>query len=91
MKTIQIINLDGKPVAIAVDGIAHVAEHVAASQLQRVQAKALYALRIEAGEIPGPYDDAAAERYADHAADVRAALTARMRARRRRRAPHAHR
>jgi len=91
MKTIQIISLDGQPAAIAVDGIAHVAEHVPPHKLEHVQAKALYALRIEAGEIPGPYDDTAAERYADQAADVRAALTARLRARRRRRAPHARR
>ncbi len=68
MKTIQIINLDGKPAAIAVDGIAHVAEHVPANKLQRVQAKALYALMVQTGDAPGPYTDAGAERYAHTAA-----------------------
>jgi hypothetical protein len=71
MKTIQIINLGGQPAAIAVDGRAIVAEHVPAHQLAHVQAKALYALQIQAGERPGPYDDDHAEHYAKRA--VRAA------------------
>jgi hypothetical protein len=33
-----------------------------------VQAKALYALEIPAGQRRGPYTDAGAERYADRAA-----------------------
>lgn len=82
MKTIQIINLDGKPAAIAVNGIAHVAEDVPANQLQHVQAKALYALMVQTGDVAGPYTDTGAEDYAQRAANVRAALTARLRARR---------
>jgi hypothetical protein len=68
MKTIEIINLDGQPAAIAVDGSAIVAEHVPAQQLTHVQAKALYALQIQAGERPGPYNDDQAEHYARTAA-----------------------
>jgi len=71
MKTIQIINLAGQPAAIAVDGRAIVAEHVPAHQLTHVQAKALYALQIQAGQRPGPYDDDHAEHYARTAATAR--------------------
>lgn len=82
MKTIQIINLDGRPAAIAVDGRAIVAEHVPADQLAHVQAKALYALHIQAGERPGPYSDEQAEHYARVA--VRAGADSRRRHRPRR-------
>ena len=68
MKTIQIINLHGKPAAIAVNGAAVIAQHVPATALAHVQAKALYALEIQAGERPGPYTDTDAENYARHAA-----------------------
>jgi len=68
MKTIQIINLHGKPAAIAVNGAAVIAQHVPAAALALVQAKALYALEIEACERPGPYTDTDAENYARRAA-----------------------
>ena len=68
MKTIQIINLHGKPAAIAVNGAAVIAHHVPAAELAHVQAKALYALEIQAGERPGPYTDTNAETYARAAA-----------------------
>jgi hypothetical protein len=79
MKLIQVIELDGQAVAIAVAGRAIIDECVPASQLERVQAKALYALTIQAGELPGPYTDAGAEQ---HARDV-AAMQARRCQRRR--------
>ena len=82
MKTIQIINLDGQPAAIAVDGRAIVAQHVPADQLAHVQAKALYALHIQAGQRPGPYTDDQAEHYAGVAA--RAVVDSRRRRRPRR-------
>jgi hypothetical protein len=82
MKTIQIINLDGQPAAIAVDGRAIVAQHVPAQQLAHVQAKALYALHIQAGERPGPYTDQQAEHYARAAARALADSRRRHRPRR---------
>jgi hypothetical protein len=87
MKLIQVIELDGRPVAIAVAGRAIVDERVPASQLERVQAKALYALRIQADELPGPYTDAGAEQ---HARDV-ATMQARRQRRQRRRGSHSPR
>jgi len=68
MKTIQIINLHGKPAAIAVNGAAVIAQHVPAAALALVGAKALYALEIQARERPGPYTDTDAENYARRAA-----------------------
>ena len=68
MKTIQIINLHGKPAAIAVNGVAVIAQHVPAAALALVQAEALYALEIQARERPGPYTDTDAENYARRAA-----------------------
>jgi hypothetical protein len=83
MKTIQNISLDGRPAAIAVDGRAIVAEHVPARRLAHVQAKALYALQIQAGERPGPYNDGHAERYARTTATARADASPRRRRSRR--------
>lgn len=68
MKTIQIIDLDGQPAALAAGGAAIIAEHVSPPLLAHVQAKALYALQIQAGERPGPYTDTDAEHYARAAA-----------------------
>jgi hypothetical protein len=64
MKTIQIIDLDGRPAALAAAGGAIIAGHVSPPLLAHVQAKALYALQIQAGERPGPYTDIDAEHYA---------------------------
>lgn len=68
MNTIQIINLHGNPAAIAVNGTAVIAQHVPAAELAHIQAKALYALEIQAGERAGPYTDTDAENYARRAA-----------------------
>jgi len=67
MNTI-IITLHAKPAAIAVNEAAVIAQHVPAAALALVQAKALYALEIQARERPGPYTDSDAENYARHAA-----------------------
>lgn len=53
MKTIQIIDLDGRPAALGADG----ANRGAPALLAHVQVKALYALQIRPGERPGPYTD----------------------------------
>ncbi len=87
MTAIQIINLDGRAAAIAIDGRAIVVQHVPADQLARVQAKALYALQIQAGERPAPYTEHDAEQYAHSAAQAQR----RHRRSRRRRRSHARR
>ena len=71
MPEIQIISLRGRSAAIVAGDSAILAEHVPDELAAHVQAKALYALQIQAGELPGPYTDAAAERYARSAAAAR--------------------
>jgi len=68
MLEIQIISLRGRTAAIVAGDTAILAEHVPDELVARVQAKALYALQIQAGELPGPYTDAGAERYTHTAA-----------------------
>ena len=68
MTAIQFIELDGHPVAVAADGLAIIDADVIGEPLALVQAKALYALEIQAGRRRGPYTDARAERYAHRAA-----------------------
>jgi len=68
MPEIQIISLRGRSAAIVAGDSAIIAEHVPDELAAHVQAKALYALQIQAGELPGPYTDAAAEQYARTAA-----------------------
>lgn len=73
MRTIQVIELHGRPVALALSGEAIIAEHVTGQERSIVAGMALYALEIQAGQRPGPYADADAERYA------RAAIVLRQR------------
>ena len=68
MKTIQIIELDGRIAALIAGDEAIIRDDLADHDRRRAQAKALYALQIAAGELPGPYTDARAERYARTAA-----------------------
>jgi hypothetical protein len=79
MTSIQIITLRGRTAAIAVNATAIIAHDVRASDLAHVQAKALYALEIQDGTLPGPYRNADAEEYADRvtAAPVPRAYTPR--------------
>jgi hypothetical protein len=64
MRTIQVIELRGRPVALALGDDAIVADHVTGEDRSIVAGMALYALEIQAGARPGPYSDAAAEHYA---------------------------
>jgi hypothetical protein len=64
MRDIEIITVAGRPAAIVTAGQAIISEQLSTAALQRAQAKALYALQIQAGERPGPYRDADAESYA---------------------------
>ncbi|HEV7806317.1 MAG TPA: hypothetical protein VGO80_10885 [Solirubrobacteraceae bacterium] len=65
MKTIQIIDLDGRPAAIAVGGAAIIAAHIPAALLAHVQAKgALRPADPSPTSYPAPYTDTAAEHYA---------------------------
>lgn len=72
MPEIQIISHRGHTAAIVAGDSAIVAQHVPDDLLAHVQAKALYAMQIQAGELPGPYTDADAERYAHTAASTAA-------------------
>jgi hypothetical protein len=73
MDTIQLIQLRGRLVAAVVSGRqAMIAADLAGADRARVQAKALYAIDIATGNRPGPYTDAAAERYADTVDALRA-------------------
>lgn len=79
MKTIQIIQLRGRPVALALDGDAIIADHVTGLERSVVAGMALYALEVQAGQRPGPYADADAEGYARHAIALRQARIPRVR------------
>jgi hypothetical protein len=67
MVTIQPIHHDGHVVALVAGDRALIGEELRGRALALVQAKCLYALEIQAGECPGPYTEAAATRYAQHA------------------------
>ena len=64
MKTIQVIELDGRLAAVVAGDQAIIADHVTGADRARVQAKALYALQIQSGERPGSYSDEGAEHHA---------------------------
>jgi hypothetical protein len=64
MPEIEVINLCGRPGALVAGDRTIVADHVPDALVAHVQAKALYAIHIRDGELPGPYTDAGAERYA---------------------------
>ena len=88
MKTIQIIELDGRPAALVAGNKAIIAHHITGADRTRVQAKALYAIEIATGARTGPYTDQHAERYAASAATRRTRENRRRRpGRQRRRQP----
>jgi len=64
MPEIQIISHRGRSAAIVAGDSSIVAQHLPDDLVAHVHAKALYAMQIQASELPGPYTDAAAERYA---------------------------
>ena len=71
MRTIQVIELHGRPVALALGGEAIIADHVTDEERSIVAGMALYALEIQMGRRPGPYADADAKRYASSAIALR--------------------
>jgi hypothetical protein len=75
VKTIQVISLDGHPVALIAGDKAIISDRVTSRDRLHVQAKAHFALRILAGELPSPYTDEDAEDYARAAASVRISTT----------------
>jgi hypothetical protein len=68
MANLQPITHRGRIVAIVIAGRAIIDDTLAVDEHRHVQAMCLYALEIADRERPGPYTDAAAERYADLAA-----------------------
>ena len=64
MRQIQVIELRGRPVALALVNEAILAEHITDADRPIVAGMALYAIEIQTGSRPGPYSDADAERYA---------------------------
>jgi hypothetical protein len=73
MKHIQVIELGGRPVALALGEEAIIADHVAGEDRSIVAGMTLYALEVQAGARPGPYVDVDAERYARQAIALRQA------------------
>ena len=82
MVTIQRIEHDGRLVAMVGGGRALIAGGLTADVDAVAQAKCLYALEVQAGQWPGPYTNAAANRYAERA--LMRACPTRPHARRRR-------
>ena len=64
MNRITIIELNGRAVAAVAGGEAIIRRGLTNGELAHVQAMAVFALEIEAGERPGPYSDGGAERHA---------------------------
>lgn len=71
MRTIQVIELAGRPVALALGDEAIIADHITGELRSIAAGMALYALEIQTGLRPGPYADADAERYARQAIALR--------------------
>lgn len=64
MRQIQVIELRGRPVALALIDEAILADHITDDDRPIVAGMALYAIEIQTGRRPGPYSDDDAERYA---------------------------
>ncbi len=73
MRQIQVIELHGRPVALALGDEAILADHITDADRTIVAGMALYAIEIQTGSRPGPYRDADAARYARRALAVRTA------------------
>lgn len=72
MRNLQRINHNRQLAAIVIADQAIIDDTLTGEHRQHVQAMCLYALEIEHGERPGPYTDAAADRYARQAAQLSA-------------------
>lgn len=71
MRTIQIIELHGRPVALALIDEAILADNITDDERRIAAGMALYAIEIQSGLRPGPYADTDAEQYARHAIALR--------------------
>jgi len=69
VRTLNLIEHDGRAAAVVVDGQALLDATLGPTARRHVQAKCLHALEIAAGDRPGPYNDAAATRYAREVLD----------------------
>jgi hypothetical protein len=67
MRAIQPIEHRGHVVALVIEDVAILSEHLSTPDRRFVQAKCLYALEIRRGVRPGPYEDDEAVRYAARA------------------------
>jgi hypothetical protein len=67
MRRIQPIIHRGQLSAVVVDGLAIIEDTLTEAAHRHVQAMCLYALEIADHERPGPYNDAAADAYAQAA------------------------
>jgi len=64
MRRLQQITHNGELVAIVLADQAIIDDALPVSERSQVQAMCLYALQIQAGELPGPYTDDKANAYA---------------------------
>jgi hypothetical protein len=67
MRKIQPIIHQGQIAAVVVGGLAVIEDTLTDTAHRHVQAMCLYALEIEDRERPGPYNDTAADTYAQAA------------------------
>jgi len=79
MTQIQIIELHGRPVALALGEQAIIADHITGEDRQVAAGMALYALEVQSGERAGPYTHDNAERYARDAIASRHPVAPRVR------------
>ena len=68
---LQRITHNGELVAVVIAGQAIIDDTIPAAEQPLVQAKCLYALEIQAGDLPGPYTDQKADLYARAAAKLK--------------------
>jgi hypothetical protein len=68
MNQLQRITYNGELVAVVIADHAIIDDTIPAPEKPHIQAKCLYALEIQAGELPGPYTDEKADLYARAAA-----------------------
>ena len=76
MRQIQVIELRGRAVALALVDEAILADNITDADRPIVAGMALYAIEIQTGNRPGPYTDADAERYARRELALRTTRTA---------------
>jgi hypothetical protein len=70
MRSIYAITYHGPVVAVVVGDQAVIAEELTGSARRIIEAKCLYAMQVDAGDLPGPYRDRDAEDYARAAPSI---------------------